>query len=182
MSMQTWQETLVSNTTVGPTIAATTITSLLPTDSVFTIPANYFQIGKKLRMTAKGQTTTVVTSPGTKTFTVNFGAVAVFVTPAMALNIVAGTYNWELEILLSCFAVGSGTLAAMRGSARFTSAAVVGSPAPATGGVGTLLSPLGAQVNGTGFSSVASQAIDLLITNTVASGEILHQYVLESLN
>ena len=182
MSLQTWQETLITNTGVGPTIAAITIASLLPTDAVLTLPANYFYTGRKLRITAWGQTTTVVTTPGTKTFTVNIGGVAVFATPAMALNIVAGTYNWELSILLNCTAVGSGVLGKIKGTARFSSAAIVGAPLPSAGGSTNLLSPLGAQVDGAGFSTVAAGAVDLLITNTVNSGDILHHYVLESLN
>ena len=182
MSLQSWQETLITNVAVGPTITATTISSILPPDCVYTLPANFFSVGKKLRITAIGQTTTTVTTPGTKLFTVNLGAVAVFVTPAMSLNIVAGTYSWHLELLMNCTAIGSGTLATMKTLGMFTSNAIIGSAAPAAGGVTTMMLPNTAPVNGAGFSSVISQALDLLVTNSVNDGEILHGYKVEALN
>ena len=182
MSQQTWQETLVSNVTVGPTVTAVTITSMLPTDSVFTLPANYLTLGKKIRLTAAGQTTTTVTTPGTKIVTVNLGAIAVFVSPTMALNIVAGTYSWQLDLLLTCTAVGSGTSAKLRGIGKYTSDALVGAAAPTSGGVTTFMLPNTAPVDGNGFASVTAGAIDLLVTNSVNDSEILHYYTLESLN
>ena len=72
MSLQTWQETLISNVAVGPTVTALTISSLLPTDCVSTLPANFFSVGKKIMIVANGQTTTTVTTPGTKTITVKY--------------------------------------------------------------------------------------------------------------
>ena len=182
MSLQSWQETLIANVAVGPTITATTISSILPPDCVYTLPANFFSVGKKMRIIAVGQTTTTVTTPGTKIFTVNFGGIAVFTSPAMALNIVAGTYSWKLELLMNCTAIGSGTLATIKTLGMFTSDSVIGSAAPGVGGVTTMMLPNGPPVNGPGFSSVTSQAVDLLVTNSVNDGEILHGYRLESFN
>ena len=183
MSLNTWQETLISNIGVGPTVTATTITSILPTSAVYLYPANSLIAGKRFRITADGVMNTTVTSPGTLTFTVNFGAVAAFVSQAMLLNIVAKSQvHWKLELILECLTTGSVTASTMKGYGYFSSEAVIGSPLPSVGGSGTLLIPLGAPVAGTGFNSIGSNAIDLLATNTVNNSMILHGYSLESMN
>lgn len=184
MSLQTWQETLITNNgVVGPTVTATTITSVLPTSSVFTIPANYLQVGKILKFRAKGVMNTTVTSPGTLTWTINFGAIATFASQALALNIVAkSAVTWDLELNMQCTAIGSGTTAKMKTLGIFSSEAVVGSAAPSAGSAGSLMIPASSPVDGTGFSSVVSLAIDLLATNTVNNSMILHYFAIESLN
>ena len=40
----------------------------------FTLPANYFSIGKKMRVRSSGRISTVVTTPGTLTLDLRFGA------------------------------------------------------------------------------------------------------------
>ena len=183
MSLSTWQETLISNVGVGPTVTVTTITSVLPTPAVWLMPANFMVTGKKIRGTADGVMNTTVTTPGTLTWTVNIGSVAVFVSQALGLNIVAKSQvHWQLQFILECISMGSGTAATMKGYGWFVSEAVVGSPLPSVGGSGLLMLPAGAPAAGTGFSSVASGAIDLLATNTVNNSMVLHGYHLESLN
>lgn len=181
MSQQTWQETLATNNgVVGPTITALTISSILPTHGVFSLPANFLSVGKRLKLRAKGVMNTTVTTPGTLTFTVNFGAVAAVVTQAMALNIVAkAAVVWDFELALECISIGSGTAATMKGIGIFTSEAVVGA---AAGTAASISTPAASPVAGTGFSSVAAIAVDLLVTQTVNNSIILHSYQLESLN
>lgn len=183
MSLQTWQETLISNIGVGGTITATSITSILPTAAVWMMPANFLSVGKKFRIRADGVMNTTVTNPGTLTFTVNCGAVACCVSQAMLLNIVAKSQvHWALELYMECLTIGSGTAATFKHYGSFRSEAVIGSPVPTVGGAGELMIPLGASVAGTGFSSVTAGAVDLLITQTVNNSSILHGYSLESLN
>ena len=183
MPINSWQETLISNVGVGPTVTAITVTSVLPTPAVYLLPANFMTPGKKLRITADGVMNTTVTTPGTLAWTVNIGAVSVFVSQAMALNIVAkAAVHWNMQLILECISMGSGTAATMKGYGYFCSEAVVGSPLPAAGGAGELLMPLGAPAAGTGFNSVASGLIDLLATNTVNNSMICHGYSLEAMN
>lgn len=181
MSAQTWQETLATNNgVVGPTVTALTITSLLPTASVFTLPANYLSVGKRFKLRAKGVMNTTVTSPGTLTFTVNFGGVAVFASQAMALNAVAkSAVVWDYELLMECISIGSGTSATMKSIGMFTSEAAVGA---ASGTALSISTPANSPVAGTGFSSVAAAAVDFLATQTVNNSIILHSYQFESLN
>ena len=181
MSQQTWQETLATNNgVVGPTITALTITSALPTHSVFTLPANYLSVGKRFKVSAKGVMNTTATTPGTLTATINFGAVAVFVSQALALNIVAKVaVVWSLDLELECISIGSGTLATMKSIGGFVSEALAGA---AVGMGGAVSLPASSPVAGTGFSSVTSVAVDLLFTQTVNNSMILHAYKLESVN
>lgn len=180
MSIQTWQETLVNNVGVGPTVTALTITSILPTHAVYTLPANYFYAGRKIKIRAKGVMNTTITTPGTLTFTVNFGAVATVVSQAMALNAVAKVaVTWDFELNMECISVGSGTTATMKGMGIFTSEAVVGA---AAGTAASISVPASSPVAGTGFSSVSALAVDLLATQTVNNSMILHYFTLESLN
>ena len=54
MSLQGWQETLITNQIDGTALAnSTTATSILPGAAKFTLSANYFQIGRALRVTAE---------------------------------------------------------------------------------------------------------------------------------
>lgn len=188
MSNQRWMETLIEAQADGAALTnTTTATSLLPTPAVYTLPSNYFNvIGKKLRIHAMGRMSTVVTTPGTFTFDIRFGSTVVWTGGTMALNTTAQTNDtWELDVDLTCRAIGSGTSTTLLGVGMFCCATVIGSPAPSAGGSGTLLLPATAPAVGTGFDCTATQAVNLFGTWSIASASnsiTLHQYSLESLN
>jgi len=168
---------------------STTPTSLLPTGK-FVLPSNFFGVaGKKLRISAQGRISTVVTTPGNLTFDVRLNAtpIVVWTGGASALNIVAQTNaTWDLQIDLTCRTIGAGTSATLMGVGKWTSRASLNAPAVGTTtGVGTVLLPDTAPVVGTGFDSTAANVVDLFATFSVASASNsiqLHQYSLESLN
>jgi hypothetical protein len=188
MSVQTWQETLITAQVDGSALSnSTTATSILPAAARYTLPSNYFYIGTKLRIKAGGRISTVVTTPGTLTLAINFGTIAspiiVFNGGAMSLNTTAQTNDtWLLEAVLTCRAIGSGTNANMMGVGQWTSAAVVG----AASGVGLpLLIPATAPAVGTGFDSTLTNTVDLFATWSVANASnslTLHDFSLESMN
>lgn len=184
MSLQTWQETLVSSQVDGATLTAAAAASCIPPAALFTIPAGWWQIGRMLKVTAQGRISNVVTTPGTARFQIRQGAVSVFDSGPLNLNIVAKTtVPWWLEILLTCRAIGLGSAANLFGFGSFQSEAVIGSPANAAGGNGSLLCPVGAPAVGTGFDSTIANILDLFFTQTVATGSLtVHQYKAESLN
>src|SRR5882672_6588459 len=129
MSFQTWQETLITNAGVSGTAItnSTTQASIIPPASKLLLPANYFQIGRQLKIVAQGQISNVVTTPGTLLFQVLFGATAVFNSgvASIPLNIVAKTnVTWWLEILMECRSIGASTSATMESYAVFTSESV----------------------------------------------------------
>lgn len=187
MSLQTWQETLVSAQVDGTALnTSATPTSIIPAAAKFTLPAGFFQIGKVLRVTAKGRVSNIVTTPGTLTLDVRLGAVVAFNGGAMQLNAVAKTnVSWIFDCMLTCRAIGNGTSANLMGLGQWTSESVVGSPLPSAGGSGTLLCPASAPAVGSGFDSTVAQVVDLFATfsvNNAANSIQVHEYMLESQN
>lgn len=188
MSLQSWQETLVSSQVDGTAITATTTaTSLLGTSGAgasaakFTLPANYFSVGKVLRISSRGRITTV-TTPGTLTLDIRLGSVVVFNGGAVALNATAKTnVSWKFEAILTCRTIGAATNAALLGIGSFTSEAVVGA---AAGTTVTAMLPATAPTVGTGFDSTAGQTIDHFATWSLNNADSIqmHEYVVESLN
>lgn len=186
MSIQSWQETLVSAQVDGTALtASTTPTSILPGAAKLTLPANYFLIGRVLRVKATGRVSNIVTTPGTLTLDIRFGAVIVANGGAMALNVVAKTnVTWWLEWILTCRAIGGTTTANMMHTGQWVSEAVVGSPLPTAGGSGALNLPASAPAVGTGFDSTAAQTVDMFGTWSLnnANSIQVHQYTLEAMN
>lgn len=193
MSLQAWQETLITAQIDGTALAnSTTATSIIPPAARFTLPSNYFSaIGKQLRIRASGRMGTVVTTPGNITFDVRLGTVAtpiiVWNGAASALNIVAQTNaTWELEVLLTCRAIGAATTANLIGIGKWISRASLNAPAVGTTtGVGAVLLPDTAPAVGTGFDSTITNVLDLFATWSIANASntiTLHQYTAESMN
>lgn len=182
MSLQTWGETLITAQVDGTALAnSTTATSILPPAAKFTLPANFCNIGKTLRVTAFGRISTT-TGPPTITFDVRFGAVVVFNGAAVTTVVSLTNKTWLLEAILTCRSIGASTSATMLGTGSFTSSIVVGS----TGGnANTAMLPDSAPAVGTGFDSTSSQTVDLFATWSAASASNtlqLHNYTLEAMN
>ena len=188
MSSQSWNEVLVNSTTAGTALNAfTTAVSILPTGDVFTLPANFFTVGKMLRVTAAGSISNIVTGPGTITFEFKLGSVIAFNTGAMQLSTTAHTTKpFKLDILLTCRSIGSGTSATLIGQAVMQSQCVAATAvADDTYTHALLLAPNTAPAVGTGFASTSALAADLYAGFSVSdSGNQvqLQQYSLESLN
>lgn len=193
MSLNTWVETLITAQVDGTALTnSTTQTSIIPPAARYTLPSNFFSvIGKSIRIKAAGRISTVVTTPGNITFTVDFGTVAspigVFASQATALNIVAQTNaTWDFEAVLTCRAIGSATSANLMGTAKWISRASLNAPAVGTTtGVGVVLMPDTAPAVGTGFDSTITNVVDLQATFSVANAANsiqVHTYTLEALN
>lgn len=116
MSRQFWGELLAWATASGTAISnSTTETILFPN---ITIPANYLQDGRTIRIKAWGQISNVVTSQPTVTFRLRWGGVAGTVLCASAALTASATAFtnaiWELEIMLTVRSNGSsGTVLAI---------------------------------------------------------------------
>lgn len=184
MSIQTWQETLITATADGPVLTAAAAASCINTAARITLPNNYFQIGKMLKVTLHGRISCAVTTPGTARFDVRLGGVVAHDSGAMNLNIAAKVnVPFIYETILTCRSIGSGTLATLMGQGIFTSEAVVGSPLPTVGSSGSLMCPVGAPAVGTGFDSTSALTLDAFFTQSVATGSLtIHMYKIESLN
>lgn len=191
MSRQTWQETYMSQETDGSALSAsTTQTSILAPAARYTLPSNFFDVGRSLYVSARGRISTLVTSPGTLTFFICLGTVAspinAFSGGALNLNVTAQTNaTWEAEWTLTCRAIGSGTSANLIGVGSWTSRAIIGSPAVASGAPSTQLMPDTAPAVGTGFDSTITNVVDLQAqwsTNSGSNSIQCHMFLLESLN
>src|SRR4051794_35696957 len=111
MSLQGWQETLVTQQAAGTLFNTyTTAKSVINPQALWVMPAGYLAIGKKLRVTAKGGISNIVTTPGLMNFQVKLGSVAAFDTGNIQLNATAHTIlPFWLEIELLCRSLGSGS-------------------------------------------------------------------------
>ena len=179
MSLQGWQETLITNQIDGTALAnSTTATSILPGAAKFTLA-----IGRALRITARGRISNIVTTPGNLTLDVRFGSVVVFNGGAIALNTTAKTnVTWSMTVDLVCRAIGASTSANMMGIGTLVSESLSGATANFDS---TTNLPVSAPAVGTGFDSTAAQVVDLFATFSVANAGNsiqLHNYILESLN
>lgn len=183
MSLQTWREVLISSQVDGTAHnTSTSATSILPAAAKLTLPTNFMDIGRVLKVTATGRISNIVTTPGTITLDVRFGGTVVFNGGAVSMNTTAKTnVGWTLEAWLTCRSIGASTSATMLGQGRLTSESVVGS---ASGVANTANLPASAPAVGTGFDSTAALAVDLFATFSVSNANNsiqVHQYVLESL-
>lgn len=180
MSRQGWSECLIASEVDSTAVTGTAVGSLLPPAALFTLPANFFDIGKTLRIRATGRVSNIITTPGTLTLAVKLGAVIAFSGGAMQLNAVAKTnVTWTLDALLTCRTIGATTVATVLGTGAWLSESVVGSAVPGTGGSGTLLMPASVPAVGTGFDSTAALAVDLTAIFSLTGNSIQsHQYQL----
>jgi hypothetical protein len=180
MSSNSWNQTLITAQGDGTALANSAVAaSLLPGAAKFVLPSNLFNPGVALRLRASGRMSSAASTPGTFTFDVRFGSTVVFNGGASAtLATSAVNLAWELDLLLTCRTIGSGTAATLIGGGRLLSAAL----AAATP---IMLLPASAPAVGSGFDSTASQVVDLFGTWSVANASntmTLHQYELALLN
>lgn len=167
--------------------SSTSQTTILPLGAIYLLPPNFIDyVGKSFRVLAFGRMSTVVTTPGTFAFTLKVGTVNAATTGAIALNTTAQTNaSWWLDWSLTVVTVGGGTACTLMHAAHFTSRAIIGSVAAASGGNQTIVLPDTAPAAGTGFDETAQQSIDLQGTWSIsnASNSILtHSYKLYSEN
>jgi hypothetical protein len=191
MSLQTWQETLITAQVDGPSLSnSAAATSILPFGAKITLPNNYFSaIGKALRIKAACRLSNIVTTPGTLTLDVRFGSTVIFNGGAMQLSTTAHTTLplW-VEILLTCRAISTATQVAanlMGQGIAISQCLSLTAVADSTTTPATLLIPNTAPAVGSSFDSTATQQVDLFATFSIANaGNLiqLHQYTLEALN
>lgn len=176
---------LIAASAAGTAVTAASETTLLPAAAKLTLAPNFFKIGTKLRITASGLISSVITTPGTARFKVKLGPtsnIAVFDGLAILLDTAAAHTNkgWRLAIDLTCITVGTSTSATLWGDGEFKSENIVGQTTmPVASQIASL--PWNASpAAGTGFDSTVANVLDLTFTQTVATGSItLEQYSVE---
>lgn len=187
MSLQTWQETLVAAQVAGTNFTTyTTAKTVLPVGCLVSLPANWWYVGRTMRITVAGGISNLVTTPGTITLQIMHGSVVVFTTGAMQMSTTAHTnLPFWAQFLLTCRAVGSSTSANLIGQSTIFAQALNISGADLTQSHPYLLGPNTAPAVGTGFDSTAAQTLDFwagFSISNAANGIQVHQYIVESLN
>jgi hypothetical protein len=187
MSLQTWQETLVTAQVAGPTLSGfTTAATILPSQAIYTLPANYFYIGRMLKMKAWGQISSFTS--GTFTFNASMGPtlgspISVWTPGAITTVVSLTNQTWELEVDLVCRAVGSGTSSTILGAGRMTSSILTGSTSAAQ--AMSWLLPSTAPAVGSGFDSTVTNIVNLFCACSVSNASnaiTLLAYSLISMN
>jgi hypothetical protein len=189
MSAQTWVETLTTAQVDGPTLSTfTTAATILPSAAIYTFPANYFYIGRRLHVKASGRISTFTSGTFTVTFTLGTLGTPITVAPGTAgsaMNMLASQTNatWQLDLDMTVRAIGSGTSSTILGIAVFGSNALAGSTSGAQ--ATSYMLPTSAPVVGNGFDSTITQTANLFVACSVSNASnaiTLHQYSLESYN
>jgi hypothetical protein len=142
----------------------TTAKSMLPAAAIPTLPANFWQVGKQMRIRGVAGLSNIVTTPGTLTLQVMVGSVIAFTSGALQLNATAHTLlPFFFDILMTCRAIGASTTAKFQGNGTVSgihpTLTAAQTDAANTGGIFSI--PATAPALGTGFDSTAAQAIDL---------------------
>lgn len=189
MGLQTFQETLLCQKAAGTLFNTyTTAKTVINPTELITLPANWWYVGRSLKIDVAGAISNIVTTPGLMNFQVKIGSVAAFDTGNIQLNATAHTtLPFWLEILLTCRATGNSTNANLMGLATAT-----GKMFTATAGqtdnaqdMPSLLAPATAPVVGTGFDSTIANILDFFVGFTISNagnGVRIDQYIVQALN
>jgi hypothetical protein len=194
MSQQTWEQALTTMQAAGTLFNTfTTAKTIINPQAQLVLPAQFFYIGKMLRITVVGAISNIVTTPGTITFQVQVGpavpaTIAAFTTGAIQLNAAAHTtLPFWLDILLTCRAIGNGTAANLMGQARIMGImpTVTAAQVDGVNTMAMLLAPATAPAVGTGFDSTVALVLDLFGAFSISNagnGVQVQQYVVEDMN
>jgi len=179
MSSLTFRDLLARAETDGPALnTSTSRTSITPQHARFTTPtAGFWFVGKTLALNARGRISTFTSG----TLTLSFGVGAVDAFASQALTMVASQTNqtFELDLILTCRAVGQG------GSATANLMGVGSIKAGAAITAAVTMLPATAPAVGTSFDPGAASILDLFGTWSVsnaANSIQVHTYALEALN
>lgn len=188
MSRQFWEESLAWATADGTAVANSTTEAILFPN--VTIPGNYMQDGRTLKLTAFGRWSNVVTAVPTLTFRVRWGGVAGTVLTASPAIVTPNTATtnaiWQLEALLQTRSNGAtGTIFAMGTVSMFEDAAATWNTITNYG----VVQPLGSAGAATPAAVTADLTADTALSLTAqwsaanaANTLTGHLYTIEALN
>lgn len=163
---------------------STSATSILPAQAKLTFPTNYFNdVGRPLRVRARGRLSNIVTTPGTLILDVRLGGTVVFNGAAMQMSTTAHTnvpWWWDVDMTLRA----TGSSANFMGQSMFVSQAISVSGADPTTGHSVLMAPNTAPTVGSNFDATSLMQLDLFAKFSVsdaANSITLEQYEVFSL-
>lgn len=163
----------------------TTAISVLPASAIPTLPANFWTVGKQMRVRGVASLSNIVTNPGTFAMQVNVGSVVAFTTGNIQLNATAHTLlPLNFEFIMTCRAIGSGTSANFMGTGwlQGIQPTLTAGQTDAANTGGIFSAPATAPTVGTGFDSTAAAAIDLFVGFSISNagnGFRIEQYTVD---
>lgn len=155
MGVQFWVDAPIACGGPGPAVTGTAEASLLMPESKASQNGNYFKAGRLYECRASGQMSNIVTTPGTLTFRLKWGAAIIAASQAIQLNTTAQTnVVWNLDLQLSCRAAGSVANFMLVGFFESVSAGAVAA-------LGRILIPLSAPAVGSNIDVTSPATLDL---------------------
>lgn len=177
---------IVTLTTAGTLYNTyTTAKSILPAAAIPTLPANFWSVGKQMRIRGVASLSNIVTTPGTMAIQVKVNSVIAFTSGNIQLNATAHTLlPFNFEILMTCRAIGSSTSANFMGtgSGWGIHPTLTAGQTDAANTSGMFVLPVTAPTVGTGFDSTAATAIDLwwgFSISDAGNGVRIEQYTVD---
>jgi hypothetical protein len=189
MASQSFQQTIARQIAAGALLNTyTTAKSVINPQALATIPPNYLEPGKLLRLTVHGAISNLITAQPTFTFQVMMGSIVVHTSGAILTTNVAHTLiPFTYEALLRVDSVGSGTSAKLLAQGKLTGMMFVvsGNVADPTSGAGVIMCPNTAPAVGTGFDSTIANILDFWVgisASNSGNGVQIYNYLVEDLS
>lgn len=183
MAIQTYVESLTTQHAVGTAFNTyTTPKTVINDQALFTIPADWWVIGKHVDIKIEAGLSNIVTTPGTITFQVMMGSIVVLTSGAIQLNATAHTLlPLGIDIRLTCRAVGASTSANLIGQMwiKGIQPTLTAAETDDANLSGVFAGPKTAPGVGTGFDSTIDNVLDFFTGFSVSNGGngiTIHQY------
>ncbi|SRR5258706_3384382 len=197
MSLQTWEETLVSQYVDSPLQTTfTTAKSIFGLDGTdqsvhckYTVPAGFFVPGKSMNVQLRGDISNIVTTPGTITFQFMVGSNIAWTSGAIQMSSTAHTtLPFWLDLDVTCQVAGATNQAKLMGQGMIISQTVVNTAVAdsVANTLPVLLLPNTTPAQGSGgFDSTVSNKIDIFVGFSISNagnGVRARQYRLRAMN
>lgn len=189
MGISSLVQTIASQKAAGTLFNSyTTAKSVLNPTELVQLPANFLQLGSKLRIRAMMGLSNIVTTPGTVVFQVMMGSIVVWTSGLVQM---ATTSNVllpvELEVNLRLDSAGSGTAAKFMATGKIVGLGVQLGAGAANGAVtdSALVLPTTSPAVGTGFDSTIADILDFWVGFSISqptNGVQVYDYTVELLN
>ena len=183
MAIETYVQSLTTQHAGGTAQNTyTTAKSVINTQALYTLPADFWTVGRYLELNVEAALSNIVTTPGTITFQVMMGSIVVLTSGAIQLNATAHTLlPVSIDARMTCRAVGAGTSANLMGQMwiRGIQPTLTIGQTDAANTSGVFAGPATAPAVGTGFNSTIANILDFWVGFSVSdagNGITIHQY------
>jgi hypothetical protein len=187
MALETYVQSLTTQHAAGTAMNTyTTAKSVINAQALYTLPANFWTVGRFMDIQVEAGLSNIATTPGTVTFQVMMGTIVAFTSGAMVLNDTAHTLlPINIDVRLTCRAVGAGTSANLMGQMwiRGIQLTLTADQIDAANTSGVFAGPITAPAVGTGFNSTIANILDFWTGFSVSdagNGITIHQYAVKT--